>query len=84
MIMPFWLAKQLACPLLSLLTDVSIDFNDMKVYEIQEWIEKVVEKYGSDIDVSIDGHDFTIAEIPESVDESGAFVPAEYKLTIIK
>lgn len=43
--------------------------NDMKVYEIQEWIEQVLNEYGSDVYVFVedsDGmlHDFKVEETP--------------------
>ncbi len=59
----------------------------MKVYEIQEWIEEVVNKYGSDVDVFVEGsdgllHDFKIEETPEMFDGFDTVTPAGYKLVM--
>lgn len=61
--------------------------NDMKVYEIQEWIEQALNKYGSDVDVFVEGsdgllHDFKIDEIPEMFDGFDTVTPPSYKFVM--
>lgn len=59
----------------------------MKVYEIQDWIEQVLNKYGSDVDVFVedsDGmlHDFKVEETPEMFDGFDTVTPAGYKFVM--
>lgn len=59
----------------------------MKVYEIQEWIEQVLNKYGSDVDVFIedsDGmlHEFKVEETPETFDGFDTVTYAGYKFVM--
>lgn len=61
--------------------------NDMKVYEIQEWIEQALNKYGSDVDVFVEGsdgllHDFKIDEMPEMFDGFDTVTPPGYKFVM--
>lgn len=61
--------------------------NDMKVYEIQEWIEQALNKYGSDVDVFVEGsdgllHDFKIDEILEMFDGFDTVTPPSYKFVM--
>ena len=59
----------------------------MKIYEIQEWIEQALNKYGSDVDVFVedsDGllHDFKVEETPEMFDGFDTVTPAGYKMVM--
>ena len=59
----------------------------MKIYEIHEWIEQALNKYGSDVDVFVedsDGllHDFKIDETPEMFDGFDTVTPAGYKMVM--
>ena len=61
--------------------------NDMKVYEIQEWIEQALNKYGPDLDVFVEGsagllHDFEIDEMPEMFDGFDTVTPPGYKFVM--
>ena len=61
--------------------------NDMKVYEIQEWIEQALNKYGSDVDVFVEGSDgllnaFKLDEIPEMFDGFDTVTPPSYKFVM--
>lgn len=57
----------------------------MKIYKIQEAIAQALSKYGSDVDVFIEGkdnmlHEFRIEETPEIFDGFDEVTPAGYKL----
>ncbi len=57
----------------------------MKIYDIQKAIEQALNKYGSDVDVFVEGadgllHDFRIEETPETFDGFDTVFPAGYKL----
>lgn len=57
----------------------------MKIYEIQDAIVQALNKYGSDVEVFVEGadgllHDFRIEEIPETFDGFDTVYPAGYKL----
>ena len=59
----------------------------MKIYEIQEWIEQALNKYGSDVDVFVEDsngllHDFKVEETPEMFDGFDEVTPAGYKMVI--